>query len=256
MKTPPRFVIGDDAIHGRGGRIVQVTGRELHHMRDVLRLPVGADIVLVCTAGGEYPGRIIGYGTDAAIVRIAPALTQPATVLPRLILAAGILKTARMNMLVEKAAELNAAEFWPLTCARSVVREPSSGRRERWWRISLAAVKQSQRSATMEVHDAVDVMTMLKQIPHAAFRIVCLRGGAPLATVLQPLGDDLKAPPAIVLAVGPEGDFTDEEIAALRSAGFVAAALGQNRLRSETAALAALSVTAAFLAARQERKPG
>jgi 16S rRNA (uracil1498-N3)-methyltransferase len=252
MRSQPRFAIDDDPAGEGSNRTVRITGRELHHMREVMRLGIGAEVVLLSAAGREYAGRIISYEPDAAIVRIGGILARRPDPAPRLILAAGIIKAARMNILVEKAAELNAAEFWPLKCARSVVRDPSAGRHERWCRIALAATKQSQRPSRMAVSDAVDLTTMLERVPPAAFRVVCLQGAAPLASILLRRRDSLQNSPAIVLAVGPEGDFTDEELNVLRHAGFVAAALGESRLRSETAALAALSLTGGILAGRQE----
>jgi 16S rRNA (uracil1498-N3)-methyltransferase len=153
-----------------------------------------------------------------------------------------------MDLLIEKAAELNTIEFWPLICARSVVGEPSAGRRERWRRISLAAAKQCRRSRTMEIHDPLDVSAMVRMLPKAAFAAMCSAGANPLSAVIRGMANGLNACSAILLAVGPEGDFTADEMAAMRQAGFIAAGLGRNRLRSETAALAALSIVSGTLA--------
>jgi 16S rRNA (uracil1498-N3)-methyltransferase len=240
MNHPPRFAISND--NASIGSTVRVTGSELHHMRDVMRLSAGAEVVLCGADGLEYAGRIAGFEPGAAIITITAARDKNACASPRLILAAGMIKAARMDLLIEKAAELNAAEFWPLICARSVIREPAAGRRARWSRIALAAAKQSLRSQTMEIHEPLDVDAMVRRVPRAVFAIICVGGARPLSAVLRGMADALKAPPPVVLAIGPEGDFTPEEAAAMRAAGFVAAGLGSNRLRSETAAVAALSI--------------
>jgi 16S rRNA (uracil1498-N3)-methyltransferase len=252
MKHPPRFVISDDAAGHRTGGTLRVTGSELHHMRDVMRLSPGTKVMLCAASGREYTGHIADFEPHAAIITVDSAPARQECIWPRLILAAGVIKAARMDLLVEKAAELNAAEFWPLTCARSVVREPSSGRRERWRRISVAAAKQSQRSHPMEVLDFVDVAAMTRSVAKTAFGVTCRAGAKPLSAVIRRMADGLKTCPLVVLAVGPEGDFAAEELAAMRDAGFVTAGLGNNRLRSETAALAALSIAAGIFAELEE----
>jgi 16S rRNA (uracil1498-N3)-methyltransferase len=244
MKAPPRFAIARDAVKDRVARVV---GRELHHMRDVMRLRPGTEVMLCSPSGREYTGRIDSFEPNAVIVNVAATSPQPERLPPRLILAAGVIRAARMDLMIEKAGELGATEFWPLRCARSVVRDPSSERLERWRRISLAATKQSLRSRTMEVHELSDVAAMLGNVPKAGFSAICVAGAKPLGAVIRGLPDSLNARPAVVLAIGPEGDFTPEELAVMREAGFIAAGIASNRLRSETAALAALSiVTGAF----------
>jgi 16S rRNA (uracil1498-N3)-methyltransferase len=243
MKQPPRFEVSQNGADLRTGDTVRVTGSELRHMRDVMRLGPGAAVV-VCGAGGiAYSGHVAGFTEGAALVTLAGETLRPADPY-RLILAAGMIKPARMDLLVEKAAELNAFEMWPLICARSVVGEPGRLRQERWRRISRAATKQSLRSATMEIHDPIDVNAMTK-MSNTTLAITCVPGAEPLAAVIRHLVDGANgSPPAVVLAIGPEGDFTSEELAIMREAGFVFAGLGLNRLRSETAAMAALSIAA------------
>jgi 16S rRNA (uracil1498-N3)-methyltransferase len=248
MKHPPRFTIQEDIQGRETGDRLRVTGVELHHMRHVMRLQLGSRVILRSPEGGEVTGRIARFEPDAAIVTADKAARQNESVGPRLILAAGVIKAGRMDLLVEKAAELGAAEFWPLMCARSVVREPGSERRERWHRISLAATNQSLRSGAMEIRAPVDVAAMASSVPKSALAVACVPGAQPLIAVLRGRSDSLERCSAVVIAIGPEGDFTPAELARMRVTGFIAAGLGNNRLRSETAALAALSIVTAVLA--------
>jgi 16S rRNA (uracil1498-N3)-methyltransferase len=254
MKHPPRFTVQAGTSACEAGGTFRVTGSELHHMRDVMRLRLGRRVILCIPEGRQVAGRIASFEPDAAIVTADEAPRQDESVRPRLILAAGVIKPARMDLLVEKAAELGAAEFWPLICARSVVREPSSERRDRWRRISLAAAKQSLRSKAMEVQVPVDVAAMTSSVPRPAVAVACVPGAQPLIGVLRRGSDSLKTYAAAVIAVGPEGDFTAAELALMREGGFVLAGLGNNRLRSETAALAALSIVTAVLAEAENRQ--
>jgi 16S rRNA (uracil1498-N3)-methyltransferase len=241
-KQPPRFAIPDSDVTGGTARI---TGRELHHLRDVMRLRPGSDVVLCSQNGIEYAGRIATFEPDAAIVAVANVRHDGDRKSPGLILAAALIKAARMDVLVEKAGELDAIELWPLVCARSVLRESSPARRERWRRIAIAAAKQSLRSRPMEIRAPLDVAAMVRSVPNDALAVTCIAGGEPLGALLRRTFDRREAcPTAVVLACGPEGDFTGDELAAMGEAGFVPAGLGRNRLRSETAALAALSIAA------------
>ncbi len=148
-----------------------------------------------------------------------------------------------MDFVVEKAAELGATMLWPLECARAVVRDPGEERLARWRRLALRR-HQAEPDAAADGDSA------------AAFGC---RGG-PRSAKRDPRGRlhrrrraarrrsfAATRPRAMLIACGPEGDFDPAEYAAMEAAGFVAAGLGPNRLRSETAALAALSVAAGAL---------
>jgi len=254
MKHPPRFTIPEGTAGSGSDGTLRVTGSELHHMRDVMRLRAGAEVTLCSSNGLEYAGRIASFEPNAVIITVAATPHHEQSIWPRLILAAGVIKAARMDLLIEKAAELGAADFWPLRCARSVVREPGSERWERWRRISLAAAKQSLRSRAMEVHEPAGVGAMVGGVPKASFAVICMAGAKPLAAVMRGMAGSLKTRPAVVLAIGPEGDFTAEELAVMRDAGFIEAGLGNNRLRSETAALAALSIVTGIFDELEERE--
>jgi len=210
-------------------------------MRDVMRLRAGSEITLFDESGTEYSGRIRSLEPPSAVVEIVS--TQARAESPaRLILAAAIIKGPRMDFLVEKAVELGADELWPLVCARSVVRKVGAERLARWRRLTIAAAKQSLASRTTEVRALAAIADLIGR--HEAGRLcVVLRAGAPA------LGGFLQSarPRTLLLVVGPEGDFTDEEFESLRAAGFLAAGLGARRLRSETAALAALAIAAGAL---------
>jgi len=236
MRRLPRFAVAQSNVKGATALI---TGSELHHMRHVMRLVPGSEIVLWSDAGTEYRGRISAFEPDAAIIAIAAGHEHQNANAGRLIVAAALIKTPRMDLLVEKAAELGAAELWPLICARSLIRDPGAERYQRWRRISLAATKQSLRAGPMQIRPARDVAAAVRNVPKEALAVACVPGGEPLSAVLR-----RAARPAVVLACGPEGDFNPAEVARMREAGFVTAGLGANRLRSETAVLAALAIAA------------
>jgi 16S rRNA (uracil1498-N3)-methyltransferase len=233
-RLPPRFVIAS-AVDASG--IAQVEGAELHHMRDVLRLAVGTGVSILDKAGGEHLGTLVRYDRDRATIQIESS--RAPQMRPRIILATAIVKGPRMDFVVEKAAELGAAELWPIVAAHSVVRAPGTERLLRWRRLALAAAKQSHSERAMDVARPMNFADLIRALPKDTLAVIC----APDA---EPLGDAIRRlkPRTILIAVGPEGGFDASERAAASQAGFVAVGLGANRLRSETAALAAVSIAA------------
>ncbi len=232
MASPRRFSI---ARAPDASGLAHVDGAELHHMRTVLRLPLDAPVSLLDPAGVEHRGVIDRYERDRAVIRVESSSPSPAR--PQIILAAAIIKGPRMDLIVEKAAELGASELWPLICARGLVRTPGAERVARWRRLALAAAKQSQSTSAMEVRSPVSIDDLIRSVPPETLAVVCAQGSEPLSSVIR-----RAHPRAILIAVGPEGDFDANERAKAATAGFVAAGLGPNRLRSETAALAAVSI--------------
>src|SRR5271167_4882817 len=237
MPTTRRFSI---ARAPDSSGVAHVEGAELHHMRTVLRLAVEARVSLLDPAGVEHRGVIERYERERAIVRVVSSSSPRGR--SRIILAAAIIKGPRMDFIVEKATELGASELWPLVCARGLVRSPGAERLARWGRLAHAAAKQSQSPSAMEVRSPIGLDDMIRGVPLETLGVICAQGGKPLGEVIRRVH-----PRAILIAVGPEGDFDDEEHAKAAKAGFVAAGLGPNRLRSETAALAAVSIAAGFL---------
>jgi 16S rRNA (uracil1498-N3)-methyltransferase len=237
MSLPPRFIIERNRIRDC---LARVAGAELHHLRDVMRLKAGDEVTLLDEGGVEYSGRVERLEPSSALIAISAARRRN----PRgvLILASALIKGPRMDFLVEKAAELGASELWPLLSQRSVARGLGGERIARWRRLAVAAAKQSLAPHTMEIRTPLGIAGLMANVPRAALAVLCAPDGQPLGGLIRH-----KRPRAIILACGPEGGFDDDETATMRAGGFIAAALGPNRLRSETAALAALSIAAAAL---------
>jgi 16S rRNA (uracil1498-N3)-methyltransferase len=230
----PRFVIASN-VDASG--TAQVEGAELHHMRDVLRLAVGTGVSILDKNGGEHLGTLLRYDRDCATIQIESSHAPRNR--PRIILATAIVKGPRMDFVVEKAAELGAAELWPIVAAHSVVRAPGTERLLRWRRLALAAAKQSHSERPMDVAPPMNFADLIRALPKDTLAVICDPDAEPLGDAIRRL-----KPRTILIAVGPEGGFDASEREAAANAGFVAVGLGANRLRSETAALAAVSIAA------------
>jgi 16S rRNA (uracil1498-N3)-methyltransferase len=234
---PPRFRINTGALHAD---CAILEGPELHHLRDVLRLRQGAPVEIVDERGRTLHGRLESIGAARATVRIE-RIAEPRNA-PPLILALAIIKGPRMDLAIEKAVELGASEVWPLVCARCVVREPGRERLARWRRLAAAACKQSRTARAVEIGPPVSFNDVPARLPPGMLPVICQAQAPPLAAIAR------RATSAGILIVcGPEGDFDSAELATAQRANFIPASLGRNRLRTETAAIAALAIAASIL---------
>jgi 16S rRNA (uracil1498-N3)-methyltransferase len=239
MTRPPRFAVAGTP---RPGEIVRIAGAEAHHLRDVMRLGAGAAVTLIDELGAEHAAAIDRLDRSAIELKILS--TARLRTRPRLIIAPAIIKGPRMDVIVEKAAELGATELWPVVCARGLVREPGAARLARWRRLALAASKQSLVAPPMSVGEPVPFAELIRRASRDTLALICAQGAEPMHLILERV-----RPAAILIACGPEGDFTADETRAAAAAGFIAAALGAGRLRSETAAIAALAIAGGWLGA-------
>jgi 16S rRNA (uracil1498-N3)-methyltransferase len=233
MKPPPRFAIASPASR----TVVRVAGPEAHHMRDVMRLRPGDAVTLIDEKGTAYSGTIAGFDRDGAEVRIGSI--EEARLRPPLVVAPAIVKGARMDFIVEKAAELGATELWPIVTARTVGKPHGVEKTTRWRRLAAAASKQSLALPPMIVSETLIFHDLIHNVPRDTLALICSAGAEPISEAIaqrRPLG--------LLIALGPEGDFEPVELEQAIAAGFVAVGLGPNRLRSETAAIAALAIAA------------
>ncbi len=204
-------------------------------MRDVMRLQPGDDVVLIDEAGMRYSGTIRQFDRAGASIHVTSV--EPAKACAPAIVAAAIVKGPRMDFIVEKAAELGATELWPIVCARTIGKTPGIERVSRWRRLAIAASKQSLAAPPMLVREPRPFAALIQSVPHDTLALICSAGAEPMMEAIA-----RARPSAILVASGPEGDFTPGELKSAVAAGFLPVGLGPNRLRSETAALAALAI--------------
>ena len=204
---------------------------EAHHLINVLRRRSGDAVEAIDATGQRFDARLVdSRGTIETVAR----LTQPARVLD-IVLLVGLVKGARIDWLVEKVSELGARRLQPVSTARSLLK-PGPARLERWQRLAIAAAKQCGREQPL----LVDPPCLLQDVDPNTLP-------APRMT-LEIGGDDLSGrlngASSATLAIGPEGGFAVEDRTWLADTGFAPIELGLSTLRTETAVLAALTLTA------------
>ena len=271
-----RFYV--DEPFGAGARVA-LSREESRHATRALRLKPG-DALEVCDGvGGLGLGRLMettAKGNEAVVEVEAMIEDAFGSGMDWEVVAAfGGLKGGRGDWLVEKAAELGARTLTPLLTERSAAigKGEGSGRESRWGRVAHAASKQSLRACGLIVNAPTNVAELCAEIERdGASRLTLLAaaGAPPIGDVVRAAGADVarsgrvKSPsgPMSILPdraagadvarsgrilIGPEGDFTDEEIERMVRAGARPVGLGALRLRVETAAISALAAVSALV---------
>lgn len=226
--------------------IMRLAGSEQHHLRNVLRLKPGEVLRIMDGKGNVYRARLLETGGDrrSSAVRVLNHEYRP-PVSPTLTLFQGLPKNDKMEMILQKTAELGVAEIVPMLSAYAL-QNPGQNRYKRWERILIAAMKQSARTWLPELREAQTFESSLAGSSGCPLRLFLTPEGGqgfpiqPLKSVLR----DAPRPAAISLFVGPEGGFSDSEAACAVESGCTLVTLGSNILRAETAAIVAVAIAA------------
>ncbi len=250
-----------------------LTGSEAHHARGVLRAKRREKLVLFNGCGREITAEIVDLTDDEIRLRkLHEAETPPLRC--RIVLGQAIPKGKNMELIVQKAVEIGAAEIAPIISDRTVVQvdpESAAQKQAKWQQIAIEAAKQCGQNWLPRVHaprklanffDAVEagaspaesLMSQPTSALGGSLQKDIVRFDLRLIGSLQPGAQHLKKiladyssehphrPQSVLMLVGPEGDFTPAELALARSRGCRPITLGPIILRVETAAIYCLSV--------------
>lgn len=220
---------------------------ESHHLANVLRAVPGDRFELFDGRGRRALAEVVIADSIASRLVIVAELPAADSDRGDLVLATAVPKGERFDWLIEKATELGVSRLVPIISARSVV-EPRETKLERLRATVIAAAKQCGRTRLMELAPVQSWRQVVDQwIPGMA------------AVIAHPDGDDLATvwgtasfETGCLALIGPEGGFTEEEVADAEAAGAIPVSLGPTLLRTETAAIA----IAAAWALRSPRRPG
>ena len=223
-----------------GGEEAVLRGDEARHAARVLRLRVGERLLVADGRGRVAEATAVAVRPDEVRARVT-ALRTLAPRRPALTVVVGLVKGAKLDLVVQKLTELGVARVAPALCRRSVVawdEAKRAGAVQRWATVALAAAKQSRRAMVPEIAPVAALPDQVAAAPPP--RLVCWEGGGrPLSAALP--GDP---PAALTLVVGPEGGLEAGEVAACVAAGAEPVTLGPLVLRSETAVIAGAAAVA------------
>lgn len=240
-----RFYVPENMKAGQ----LSFDGSEFHHMIRVTRHQVGDTVRLFDGTGREADAKITFISRHAATLKVGKVEKVPEVDHPQLILAVAMPKSSRAGWLVEKAVELGVSRIIPLKTTRSVV-DPRESKIETLRGNIVAACKQCGRSRLMQIDSPLtwsefvdgEMQKNVAAVAHpggAAFTEGLVQG---MVSEANRSGRKKSSDKNVVVAIGPEGGFSVDEVtlALTRGAGLVS--LGPRMLRVETAAIAVASV--------------
>lgn len=212
-----------------------------HHAIRVLRLRVGEPLVLFDGQGGEAHAVLVEAGKRCTVeVSAWHALERESPV--SIVLVQALASADKMDWIVRKAVELGVSAIQPVQAARSVLRlsgERMYKRVAHWQQIVVSACEQSGRNRVPAVAPVLALPDYLCQ-SDGVQRLICMpEAGRRLSTLERPEG-------TLHVLIGPEGGWTEEEMAACVAAGASGIGLGPRVLRTETAGLAVLAAAQAL----------
>jgi 16S rRNA (uracil1498-N3)-methyltransferase len=235
-----RFYI--DKLDVKDKYIILKDHAQLHHLRDVLRIKPLELVTVFDNYGNEYICLVAEIGAHAVRLEVKEKRSPKGSDIS-LTVACAIPKKVKMDDIVDKLTQLGVECIIPLETARVVVRLDKLkkiDRVQRWEKIVLSAVKQSQGGRLTEVKQISTLKDVLSCAGEFDLRLIPTLEGKreSLNQVVNKKSNKLKK---IIVLIGPEGDFTNQEIALAKKSGFLPVSLGERTLRVDTAAIAVAS---------------
>ena len=238
MPKPPRFFISPGQVIDES---ITISGEDVRHIATVLRMKAGNELLLCDGKGTEYSVEIAKVD-KSEITTGVKARSKREVRYPLVTLGQGLPKSDKMDWIVQKATELGVATIVPLVTERTIVKIRDEEKRvSRWKKICREAAMQSNRADIPAVGRIVSFGDFLKtqnsELP-TLFLLPWEEGTVPIKGILR-ANPGMKN---IIVLIGPEGGFSAQEAEMAHGKGFHLVSLGPNILRTETAAIAALSM--------------
>lgn len=230
-----RFFILNQAIEGNKAKI---TGSDVHHIREVLRLDAGARLTLIDESAAEHEAEITSSSDSIVSAKII-STKKPQTPAVYVALFQGLPKGAKFDEIVEKATELGADQITPVMMERTIPRPvETTARLRRWRNKAVAASKQSRRTTITKVDAPLEWPMFLDELHSFDAAVLFWEGASkPADHALHDYRGN-----RLALIIGPEGGLAAAEVEALTAVGAKPAWLGPRILRTETAPVAALAI--------------
>ncbi len=234
-----RLFVPPDQI---SGEVVRILGPDHLHLARVLRARPGDSLLVLDNAGNAFLAVLVTIGKAETMARIESDAALPPEPPVFVTVAQALGKADKFEQVVQHGTEAGASAFLPLRAERCVVDLPPERvveRCARWQLIAKGAAEQSGRARIPEVAGPLRFAELLRRVTAESLPAFLLHPeGIPLPVALR----DLSEPPTrLLLAVGPEGGWSPAEVSAAQAANLTPVALGPRILRTETAALVALS---------------
>lgn len=229
-----RYFVDDNQI--KDNRIWMTDG-DYHHISHVMRCKRGDELIVTGFSGVSYLTEIVEFTKKEAILQIKKRLETIQTTL-NISLAQALIKRDAFELVLQKTTELGVKEIYPLSTRNSIVKiDDFSKKKARYQAIVKEASEQSERDQMPIIHD----LHSLQDLPFNQYDIVLIAFAREESRNLNEILSKIHDNQSVLILIGPEGGFTDAEIEYCKSKGTLIS-LGNTILRSETAAIFAISV--------------
>ncbi|TMV19208.1 16S rRNA (uracil(1498)-N(3))-methyltransferase [Paenibacillus thermoaerophilus] len=232
-----------------GDGTVAIAGDDAHHIARVMRARPGDKLIVSDGSGREALVVLSAVAPDRAEGRIERMLEADAEPAVEVWVAQSLPKGDKFELILQKGTEIGAARFLPFVSARTVVQydaKKEAKRMERWRKIVKEAAEQAHRNRIPEIAQPMGWKELLRRLPESGLALFCYErpDGLPLRRALREArasSPDGSVPGPVLLIIGPEGGFAEEEADQAAAAGAKIVSLGKRILRTESASLVALS---------------
>jgi 16S rRNA (uracil1498-N3)-methyltransferase len=238
-----RFFVDPENITGS---TAVLTGAEARHITTVLRLNTGTKIILFDGSGSYYETlltKVSPTRVETKIVSIIPYIETAEDVQPALHLGIGLTKGKKMDLIIQKITELGVTGLHPFSSRYCVARDNAKDRLARWQKIALEACKQCNRPKPPEIYPTKNFKELLSTSGDHEYELKLFfwedkEGQKSVREIFAPL----EKINSVMIIIGPEGGFTADEVNQAKDAGYEPVTMGSRILRTETAAIAAVSI--------------
>ena len=221
-----------------------ITGTDVNHIKNVLRLKCGEHILVSNGNGMDYECSILDMDSDTVTAKVEDVFKNAAELPVGITLFQGMPKQDKLELIIQKSVELGVKEIVPVITKRSVVKiddKKASKKLERYNSIAESAGKQSGRGIIPEVKDFMTFRQAIEYAKALDMNIIPYEEAEGMEYSREVI-KDIKNHKSLGIFIGPEGGFAKEEVEMAMSMGAKCITLGNRILRTETAGLAVLSI--------------
>lgn len=236
-----RFFVTPDQV---GEDKIRIQGSDVNHMKNVLRMRPGEEVMVSDGNNRQYRCRVEDYPDGEAVLAILEAGLVDTELPSRIYLFQGLPKQEKMELIVQKAVELGVCQVIPVQTRRCVVKldaKKAAKKVQRWQQIAESAAKQAGRGYIPAVSEVMTFQEALAFSETLDIRLIPYELADGMEGTRKIL-DEIRPGQSVGIFIGPEGGFEKEEVGRAVEAGALPITLGKRILRTETAGIAVLSI--------------
>lgn len=227
------------------GSQISITGADVNHIKNVLRMRIGEEMTVCDGTGMEYTCEISAF-LPGEVSLLKKAEKKASTELPvRIKLYQGLPKKDKMELIIQKAVELGAVEIIPVMTKYCIVKledeKKEAKKLERWQAIAESAAKQSGRGIIPRVTNVMHFKEAVKTAAAEGMALIPYEKAESMNSLKAAVQNAPKQQ-VVSVFIGPEGGFDEAEVETARECGLLPVSLGKRILRTETAGFTTLSI--------------